>query len=407
MAEASKAPKVPEAADGEKPRRALGKKILLLACAVVVGLALGEALLRLAGISYPQLYAPDPHCASRLRPGVRGWWISEGRGFVQINRDGLRDEEHPLEKPADTIRIAVLGDSYTEALQVDARDAYSGVAERALRRRAPAGGRRIEFINFGVSGYGTAQELLMLRNYVWRYDPDVVLVAFCHNDIEDNSRELGGGPARPYFVLEGDELRLDNSFRQSEQYRTALTPYEQRKAWLVNRSYLLQVLKRAKWNWRLRREQVRASERVVADAASDFNFYAPPETEARRVAWELTERLLVEFTSEADMRKAKFGLITVTTPLQTHPDAHLRAAAAERAGARDLFYAEKRLEALAERHGFPILTLGAPLQNYAESHNVFLHGFANTELGTGHWNVQGHRAAGELLAAWLAAEVLD
>jgi len=35
-----------------------------------------------------------------------------------------------------------------------------------------------------------------------------------------------------------------------------------------------------------------------------------------------------------------------------------------------------------------------------------MHGFANTRLGTGHWNETGHRVAGELAAAtcWNSAE---
>lgn len=64
--------------------------------------------------------APDLRRASghRAAPGAAGWWRHEGEAFVRINRDGLRDRDHALTKPAGTFRIAVLGDSYAEARSV-------------------------------------------------------------------------------------------------------------------------------------------------------------------------------------------------------------------------------------------------------------------------------------------------
>ena len=378
----------------------------MLACATAAGLCLCECLLRLTGISYPQFYAPDPHCASRLLAGASGWWISEGRAFVRINSDALRDREHLLRKPADVVRVAVLGDSYTEALQVDAGDAFWAVAERELKLREPIDGREVEFVNFGVSGYGTAQELLMLRHHVWKYDPDVVIAAFCHNDIQDNSRALSGIETRPYFLIQGDDLNLDSSFRTSDGYLAALTPYEQWKTRILNCSYTLQVLKQARMNWQLRRERSTASTRGFEEMGSDFDVYEAPESEAGRTAWEVTERLIVELNSDVVNRNRKFGLMTLTTPLQAHPTAEVRNRISGQRNLSDLFYSEHRLTKLAGRHGFPILTLARPLQKFAESRNVFLHGFPNTEQGAGHWNETGHDIAGQHLAQWLEDEVL-
>ena len=44
------------------------------------------------------------------------------------------------------------------------------------------------------------------------------------------------------------------------------------------------------------------------------------------------------------------------------------------------------------------LTLGQAFQSYAEKNRVYLYGFANTKLGTGHLNENGHRLIGEALA---------
>ena len=91
---------------------------------------------------------------------------------------------------------------------------------------------------------------------------------------------------------------------------------------------------------------------------------------------------------------------------KVYPDASARAAFARRLGVEDLFYAERRFRAVGEREGFPVFNLAPGLQSYADEHKVFLHGFA-PDLGNGHWNEEGHRVAGEMLAQWLCNVGLD
>lgn len=64
-----------------------------------------------------------------LRPGMEGWFRKEGESYVRINSDGLRDRQHTKAKPENTLRIAVLGDSYAEALQVPMEQAFWAVME--------------------------------------------------------------------------------------------------------------------------------------------------------------------------------------------------------------------------------------------------------------------------------------
>ncbi len=140
------------------------------------------------GIEYPNFYEYDPVLGSQLRPGVEGYFLKEGGAYVRINSDGLRDREHSLAKPPQTLRIAVLGDSFPEAKEVDREEAFWAVMEKDLQECGNLGRRRVEVINFGQSGFGTTQGLLALRHRVWKYSPDVVLLAvLTGNDIADNS----------------------------------------------------------------------------------------------------------------------------------------------------------------------------------------------------------------------------
>src|SRR6267378_4979100 len=101
----------------KRPRN-LKKKLLLVLFGLLVGCLMSEIFLRVIGYSYPIFYTTDYYRGFALRPGIEGHYQREGESYVRINSDGLRDREHSKAKPAKTIRIAVLGDSFTEAMHV-------------------------------------------------------------------------------------------------------------------------------------------------------------------------------------------------------------------------------------------------------------------------------------------------
>ncbi|MDT7604592.1 MAG: hypothetical protein QOF61_2589, partial [Acidobacteriota bacterium] len=197
-----------------KPKR-LRAKLLLILAGVLCGLLAGEICLRVIGFRNLNLYRVDPDVGFSLRPRAEGWWHNEGTTYIKINGDGLRDREHAKQKPPDTLRVAVLGDSFTEALEVEMEDAWWAVMERDLQRCDALAGRRVEAINFGVSGFSTARELITLQRRVWQYSPDIVVLNLTTiNDIKDNSRVLNREYAAlplPYFIYKGDRLVLDDS----------------------------------------------------------------------------------------------------------------------------------------------------------------------------------------------------
>lgn len=110
--------------------------------------------------------------------------ISEESGLLQItfNSFGYRDAEFKTEKDPNTIRIAVLGDSFEEAIQVKPTDRWPTILSENL---STALGRPVESYNFGISGYGTDQEWLELKNKIWQFHPNLVILAFSQNDLGD------------------------------------------------------------------------------------------------------------------------------------------------------------------------------------------------------------------------------
>src|SRR5215207_5933593 len=222
-----------QSTSGGRARPPLRVRVAVVASSVVFALLVFEVFLRLVGYPYPVFYQPGEVRGYSPRPGAEGRYRREGAAHVRINSDGLRDREHAKQKPAGTLRIAVVGDSYAEAFQVEREQAFWSVSERRLRECPALAGREVEVINFGVSGYGTAQELLTLREKVWSYSPDVVLLTVTtNNDVLDNSRALKLTDEIPYFVINGEQLALDDSFRRTAAFRLRNSALNRLGRWL-------------------------------------------------------------------------------------------------------------------------------------------------------------------------------
>jgi hypothetical protein len=97
-------------------------------------------------------------------------------------------------------------------------------------------------------------------------------------------------------------------------------------------------------------------------------------------------------------------LVTLSNPIQVHPDKRIRKQFEDRLGVKNLFYPDYRLRDFAASHAITIITLAPLLQNYSEQHSVFLHGFPNTAFGVGHWNEAGHGAAARFIEEHVCAQ---
>jgi hypothetical protein len=119
------------------------------------------------------------------------------------NSKGLRDEEYPYQKPEGTYRILVLGDSFTYGDGVQRSEAFPEMLESLLKEHGS-----FEVINTGVTGYGLTQETLYYETEGYKYEPDLVMLVFYHNDLTDLVKEKE--PPKPKFRLVDGQLVLHN-----------------------------------------------------------------------------------------------------------------------------------------------------------------------------------------------------
>ncbi len=384
------------------PRRRWLKRLVALGVGVLLAVVMAEIVLRFSTVDSPVWATADEHCGLRLRAGADGVFTAEGVAEFRINSAGWREREIAAAKPANTLRVAVLGDSFTAAFHVPMDSSFTRVLEDELARSASSQAPRVEVLNFGVPGFGTGQALQALRHYVRDYEPDIVLLAFfAANDVADNSRALSGAAYRPYFVERDGELILDDSFLRDPAYLSRSD--WKAKAFIAMSDYsrIVQIAAELRRGRRVAGQTEQVQDRRRAGLTSTI--YAEPQTDVWRDAWRVTERLIVTMRDEARAQGAKFGVVQIADAIQVHPELAERREFMTSLGLKDLSYPGARIKEACARAGIPCLDLARPMGDSAAAQGVHYHGF-DESLGGGHWNEAGHRVAGRVIAQWLASD---
>ncbi|GAC1302724.1 MAG: hypothetical protein NVSMB14_11700 [Isosphaeraceae bacterium] len=113
------------------------------------------------------------------------------------NSRGLRDREYDPIQPADTFRIAFVGDSIGAGWGVADGEGFEPRLERALGERSLSrGGPKIEILNFAVPGHSPAQRWEHFRRAGAEFHADAVLYEATLADPGWDGRRLRGLLAR-------------------------------------------------------------------------------------------------------------------------------------------------------------------------------------------------------------------
>ncbi|MGV1100370.1 hypothetical protein ACUUL3_13305 [Thiovibrio sp. JS02] len=162
-------------------------------------LALGETVTRIFGVDL--LYEYDQQLGWKPKSNfssVKSGYDLEGRRedfLVTTNVHGFRMFGNVDNGKK---RILFVGDSFTGDPHTSNEEAYFGVVKKKLP---------IEVFAIGVGGYGTLQELMLVRKFSKTINPDIFVLQYCTNDIVNNSFFLEGlrivrnqKNLRPYLV---------------------------------------------------------------------------------------------------------------------------------------------------------------------------------------------------------------
>ena len=130
----------------------------------------------------------------------------EFKAHIRINSHGFRGAEFPLQKPATSKRIFVLGDSFGMGAELEEEFTIARHIEDDLKREMSS----VEVINAGVSSYSPIVHYLRLRDEYLKFKPDLVVLLFDFCDLYDDWRYEKNS------VVDGDGklVRIDPLYMQ-------------------------------------------------------------------------------------------------------------------------------------------------------------------------------------------------
>jgi hypothetical protein len=179
--------------------RALIANLWLAASSVTVSylvLDVVAGLLLIRPLSPPLV--PDEYRHHRLVPNSYAEFRRRDFSYIQrVNSLGLRGREVPAEKPTNSYRIVMLGDSFTMGMGVEDDQTFSVLVERSLKQDGAKCGRSIEVLNAGVDSYAPILSFLQLKRDLWPLKPDMVVLNLDVSDLVQESayrRESVRGP---------------------------------------------------------------------------------------------------------------------------------------------------------------------------------------------------------------------
>lgn len=229
-----------------------GLRLLLIALSCVVGFLIGEGALRLAlpgyvasaGLERNYFCHFDPTLGWAPLPNVSGLHRRDGFAvYVEQNQFGLRGPKTMKKKRTSPHkRTLILGDSYVWGYGVDQDKVFT---ETTVHNS------EIELINFGVSGYGTDQALLLYQQEGTSFDVDEVVLAFTpYNDVENNLSARQYGHDKPYFTLHNHTLEFHAEHLKENPAQTLVN-----KVWANSRVVnVLFTAHRTFQNWQVLRK---------------------------------------------------------------------------------------------------------------------------------------------------------
>ena len=313
----------------------------------------------------------------RLQPGSEGVWRvgDDVAGRFRINAQGWNSGHAAYESapPEGVGRIAIIGDSFVEALQVS--------FDASLAERLEESGKgRLQVYRFGVSGAPLSHYLHMARHVARTYHPDMIVLVLVHNDFDESFGLVPGRYTSSFlkFRMDGDQVAAEI---QPAPYRATW------RDWLRQTATLRYLYYRQKLNPAAVLSLVPpatspvyqanvALDAVVAQRASIIGATGYAFDQFQKLAHEQSFRPLL--IMDGDRRSIEAGMDSA--PLYTDGALWLNAMASEMAGKAGLTFINLH----------PLF-----LADWRLNHQPL------NFVSDNHWNEHGHRVAAQALEAYV------
>ena len=367
-----------------KKIRIFFQNLLLVFIVSIISLILVEILLRLflpQNLNYTMF---DGNLMYKHTPNLEFRYSrQEFNHLIKFNPKGLRDYEYNYSKGRNIYRILILGDSFPEALQVNLNETFIKILEQKLNGRH----KKYEVINAGVGGYGTENELLFFETEGIKYNPDLVVLAFASNDVDDNLFS-------PLISVKNNKLTKNIPVKISlpKSFMLYCSGYFHLCA--LTQQVLLQSLKENEF-LRIVFDKLRLSSRGNSKkitAKSGLDIYTKENSEIFEKGLNETFLTLLEFGSIMKENNVKFVIFLV--PSKEQVDDGLYKAFLQKYGLNkndaDAVKLQKLVTAFAQSSNISVIN---PL-GYLKERNINNSFYFNID---GHFNKNGHKAIADFL----------
>lgn len=350
--------------------------IIKALAAIFLAALVWELVLSVTLLRRPDVVRDGPY-GTAYAPGGLMLVGTEGYAWNRFDSLGFNNSEESLNAPDSP--IVVLGDSFTEALQLPRERNFCSLVE------AETG---VPVINLGFSGNSAADWLMNAEAVRDDFDPGVVVIVFTNSDFLDDATE---DSKAVYIAPTQDGFKLVKTEGSGRRLRV-LKDRAISLSSLMGRSYLrMRELSAAPpgkrpffsarpvFSWRAEGDAVGPVQSVpLTELTAD---------QKRLVRWELSEfrrifgdRLRLLYVDRAHS-------LTSMGVVQRQPGP-----------------LTQELDSLCEEFQIPLATTQAGFTEYFEKTGQLPYGFQNYIPGLGHLNHQGHRLVAEALVELLSTD---
>jgi hypothetical protein len=315
--------------------------------------------------------------------------------FVRQNENGFRGPIAPADGRA---TVAFLGDSYLWGYCVNDDDV---VTARFQREAGP----NVVAVNFGVSGYGTDQELLAWRERPASFRPPLVLLFFFKgNDLEDNRMTKRYGYPKPVFTFAKGRLTLTNvpvprvdrgsASRENPLFRGVMVRLILHSALAAE---IVGVLSRYPTfhDAAVRRGWIPGGN--WNDALESMDLYRRPTSNDVETGWRQTDAILAALCQEVRERGTRLVVVDLPTLSQADPSLwrqRLSTVPEASRSAYDVEEPDRRLAEICDRNGIDRIDLLPAFRSAARPSDLY---FPINQ----HWTAAGHALAAKALSTEL------
>ena len=374
-------------------RRALINNVCLAAVVsvttyVVVDLAAGALLIQ--RLSPPLV--PDEYRHHRMVPNSYSSFRQRDFKYIQrVNNVGMRGHDVLVQKPPDTYRILMLGDSFTMGKGVEDQETFSVLVERSLRKKLAACGSKnsIEVLNGGVDSYAPILSYIALTRDFAALGPDMVVLNL---DLSDLVQEA----AYRQVARRSDSGEIIGV----PQVRSEPTLTARVREWTNHHLFITRTV------LYLMTERTSDRELSIRDVVEQANFAIAAhslegDTEPRDQQWHDIFDSIGRIKSFADSRGIKFLLTIYPWGHQVNDTEWVpgrRAFMPE--GARPSEKSRDTVRKHSERMGIELVDLFPVFRAYRGSQPLYF----DFDM---HWTTTGHQVAAAGLEAYLARHELE